>query len=73
MDKKAEVRQLFDEKIVSVEEQGELKPELIGELSICFIKAAGYRKDYHLLAATHITPTSTKFPVLFTGSALSVW
>jgi len=42
-------------------------------LSICYIKAAGYQADYNLIAATHITPTSTKFPVLFVGKMLSVW
>jgi hypothetical protein len=67
------MQQIFDEKIVIPSTQGELKPELIGDISICFISASGYLKDFNLIAATHITPTSTKFPVLFVGGALSVW
>ena len=63
---------LFDEKVVRVQEQGELRPVLVGELSICYIGAFGYRPDYHLVAATHSSPTSTKFSVLFPGTLLSV-
>jgi hypothetical protein len=59
--------------VVTPQKQGDLKPHLVGELSLCYIAAAGYRKDYSLIAATHITPTSTKFPVLFVGNMLSVW
>lgn len=53
--------------------QGELRPLLVGELSVCYINAAGYKPDYNLVAVTHSSPTSTKFSVLFPGSLISVW
>jgi hypothetical protein len=64
---------LFDEDIVTSEQQGDLRPLLVGELSVCYIKAAGYRPDYSLVAVTHSTPSSTKFSVLFPGPLISVW
>lgn len=50
-----------------------LKPEVIGEISVCFIGAEGYTKDYNLLGVTHISPTSTKVPILFVENLLGVW
>lgn len=64
---------MFDEHLVTAEKQGDLRPLLVGELSVCYISAAGYHPDYHLVAVTHSTPTSTKFSVLFPGSLISVW
>ena len=50
----------------------DLKPEIIGELSVCFINAAGYTPDYHLIGVTHMTQSSTKLPVLFVDHLLGV-
>ena len=60
------------ETVLTGPKQGDLRPLLIGDLSLCFIAAPGYTKDYSLLAATHITPTSTKLPVLFPGGLISL-
>ena len=49
-----------------------LKPEIIGELSICFIGAQGYHPSYNLIGVTHMTPTSTKLPCLFVNKMLGV-
>lgn len=49
-----------------------VKPEVIGELSVCFIGAEGYFDDYNLIGVTHISPTSTKIPVLFLNDLLGV-
>lgn len=58
---------------MTAEKQGDLRPFLVGELSICYIKAAGYRPDYSLVAVTHSSPSSTKFSVLFPGTLISEW
>ena len=46
---------------------------MLGELSICYISAPGYRPDYNLVAVTHDSPTSTKFSVLFILSLFEVY
>ena len=53
-------------------DSNDLKPEIIGELSVCFINASGYGKNYHLIGVTHMTQSSTKLPVLFVGNLLGV-
>ena len=51
----------------------DLKPEVIGEISICLIKADGYEKDFSLVGVTHMSDSSTKLPVLFLDGLMGVW
>lgn len=53
--------------------QGDLKPLIIGDHSICFIDAKGYANPFSLIAVTHLTESSTKIPVLFSESLISPW
>ncbi|KAM3132134.1 hypothetical protein pb186bvf_015729 [Paramecium bursaria] len=50
----------------------DLTPFTIGEYTICFIKAAGHAEDNYLIVVTHVTPTSTKIPVIFSGDTILV-
>ena len=50
----------------------QIKPEVIGEISVCFIGAQGYLNDYHLIGVTHISPTSTKIPILLVNNLLGL-
>lgn len=59
--------------LIPAEKTSTIKPEVIGEISICFIPAEGYTSNYNLIGVTHISPTSTKVPVLFVNDLLGVW
>lgn len=48
----------------------DLKPIIIGDLSICFLKAPGHTLDSYIIAITHVNESSTKLPILFTGDTL---
>jgi hypothetical protein len=58
---------------VTAQTQGDLKPLIVGDHSICFIDAKGYQNPFSLIAVTHLTETSTKIPVLFPASLITPW
>ena len=43
---------------------------IVGDHSVCFIDAKGYKNPFSIIAVTHLTESSTKIPVLFPGSLI---
>ena len=44
----------------------------IGDLCLCCLETPGYTSDSATFVITHVTPTSTKTPFLFTGRSLEI-
>jgi hypothetical protein len=61
------------ENLITPSIQGDLKPLVIGDISICYINAKGYSPTFSLIAITHMTASSTKIPVIIPGTLLNVW
>jgi len=57
----------FNNKLVD-----EIKPFEIGELSVCLFHTPGHTDDSCTFILHHVTPDSTKTPVMFTGDTLYI-
>mgnify|MGYP002634948020 CR=1 FL=1 len=51
---------------------GDLETFTIGDLTVCCIETPGHTQDHVSFVVTHVTPTSTKVPILFCADTLFI-